>query len=120
MKVIGIALIFLSMVVIISCSATKQVTVLKSKDGIYSPGDEEAKEIRKQYKDVTVSQLKEGYNIYIAGACVNCHRPYNIYNIADNGWKTTLDDMAQRARISDAQKDAVFKYVLAIKSVQPK
>ncbi len=84
------------------------------------PGDEELAAIRLRYDEMTMEKLKQGHTIYTQGACVNCHGAVNIYNYGEERWKTIVDDMAKRAMISAAEKDAVYKYVLAIKATQPK
>ncbi len=84
------------------------------------PGNEELVAIQTQYKDVTLEKLKEGYSIYAEGACVKCHTAENIYNYDEFKWKDIIRDMAQKANLSDSQKDDVYKYVLAIKATQPK
>lgn len=101
-------------------TSTNNFVLKKPADGIYAPGDEELSAIQIQYKDVTLDKLKEGHMIYTKGACVNCHGAINIYQYGETQWKGIIDDMAQRANISDVQKDAVYKYVLAIKATQPK
>ena len=92
----------------------------KHADGIYAPGDAELIALQAQYKDLTLEKLKDGHFIYTQGACVNCHNAKNIYELEEANWKNILEDMAQKANISDAQKDAVYKYVLSIKATQPK
>jgi mono/diheme cytochrome c family protein len=92
----------------------------KPANGIYAPGNEELVAIQEQYKEVTLDQLKEGYFLYAKGACVNCHGAKNIYLFGEAHWNTIIEDMAPKARISDAQKDAVYKYVLSIKATQPR
>ncbi len=94
--------------------------VAKSPDGINAPGNEELVAIQLQYKDATLGQLEEGYAIYKQGACASCHGPKNIYKRPLENWKGIIDDMAMRAGIDDAKKDAVYKYVLAVKATQPK
>ena len=89
-------------------------------DGIHAPGTEELKAIQMQYNDITLEKLKEGHVLYTQGACIHCHTPQNIYDHDQAQWKSIIDDMALKAGISDVQKDAVYKYVLAIKATQPK
>jgi len=101
-------------------TVTNDLLPAKPADGIYAPGNEELMAIQAQYKDVTLNKLKEGYALYAQSACVSCHSPLNIYTIPDAKCKGIIGDMAQRARISDEQRDAVYKYVLAIKAAQPK
>ncbi|MFL5752793.1 MAG: c-type cytochrome [Bacteroidia bacterium] len=103
-----------------STTTTSPSVFLAPPDGIYAPGDAELTAIRKQYEHVTLDLLKEGHLIYTQGACINCHGPENIYSRDEAKWKDIIDNMAQKAGISDAQKDAVYKYVLAIKATQVK
>lgn len=87
--------------------------------GIYPPGRDELAAIQLQYSDVTQEQLAEGYSIYTEGACIRCHQAKNIYNYSETSWKGIIDDMARMANISLEQKNAVYKFVLSIKAVQP-
>jgi hypothetical protein len=101
-------------------SSTSALVFLKTADGIYAPGNEELAAVQVQYKEVTLQQLKEGHALYTQGACINCHGAINIYKFGETQWRNIVEDMAQRANITDVQKDAVYKYVLAIKATQPK
>lgn len=87
--------------------------------GIYPPRNEELVAIQKQYADATMETLKAGHVLYTVGACTGCHGPQSIYKYSESQWKTIMDDMALKAQISAAEKDAVYKYVLAIKATQP-
>lgn len=84
------------------------------------PENEELIALQEQYKDVTLETLKEGHVIYTESACVKCHVAQSIYKYETAQWKGIIEDMAIKANISDAEKDAVYKYVLAIKATQPK
>ncbi|WP_317899868.1 hypothetical protein [Aurantibacillus circumpalustris] len=94
------------------------IMLSKSQDGIYPPGEEELVALQSRYKEVTLLQLQEGHALYTKGACINCHEPKNIYRYTEVAWKDIVDDMALKARISSSEKDAVYKYVLAIKAQQ--
>ncbi len=125
-------------IIIVACSSTKKSVTTpvssspsttpsvvipkasKPSNGIYIPGTEELVAIQMQYKDVTLQQLKNGHVIYTEGACIKCHNSKNIYFYTEIVWQNIIDDMAKRAMISDEQKDAVYKYVLAIKSTKGK
>lgn len=87
--------------------------------GIYPPGKDELAAIQVQYPEITQKQLTEGYSIYTEGACIRCHQAKNIYNYTEISWKSIIDEMARMANISVEQKDAVYKFVLSIKAVQP-
>lgn len=101
-------------------TSTTSFMVPKSADGIYAPGNPELAAIQTQYKDLTLDKLNQGYVIYTMGACIKCHGAQSIYMYGETRWKDIIDNMAQKARISDEQKDAVYKYVLSIKATQPK
>lgn len=96
------------------------VMLMKSPDGIYAPGPEELAAIQMTYKDVTMEKLKKGHTIYTVGDCVKCHRAKSIYRYDEQSWKRIIDDMAARAQMTAEDKDAVYKYVLSIKAMQPK
>ncbi|MBA3664080.1 MAG: hypothetical protein H0W61_07735 [Bacteroidetes bacterium] len=104
----------------IPTSTVSSVNIVKSTNGIYAPGNEELIAIQKQYKDVTLNQLNQGYEIYTKGACIKCHGAIEIYPREEVQWGSVINDMAYRAGISASEKDAVLKYVLSIKATQPR
>lgn len=136
-----IALLIIAAILIVACNTSKKSTthaqppapvsespntvsnspfsVGRSADGIYPPGNAELSAIQVNYKEVTMEVLKEGHELYTKGACINCHGAQNIYRYPVGQWIGIIEDMAQKARITEAQKDAVTKYVLAIKATQP-
>ena len=138
MKIAKLTLLTIVTTLVAACSSSKKAStsvassapgatstkppliVTKSGDGIYPPGNEELSAIQIKHKDVTLNKLQEGYKIYTEGACINCHSAQSIYAHAEEKWEGIVDDMAQKANISDEQKDAVYKYVLAIKATQAK
>ncbi|MDP2385732.1 MAG: cytochrome c [Bacteroidota bacterium] len=139
MKTTQLAFLTITIALITACSSSKKAntTVVSSSstpantpatpfvvgkpaNGIYPPGNEELTAIQVKHKDVTLEKLQEGYKIYTQGACINCHGAENIYAHTEDQWEGIIDDMAQKARISDPEKDAVYKYVLAIKATQAK
>lgn len=87
---------------------------------VYAPRQEELAASQQQFPQVTMEKLAKGYDIYAKGACTNCHKPAAIAKFSETEWKNIIVDMSQRARISEAEEDAVFKYVLAIKLTQNK
>jgi hypothetical protein len=101
-----------------SCTSKKTVvvkTVAAKTVNSLLPTDIELKAIQPKYPDVTLQNLNNGYAIY-SGACTNCHGMKNLYNRSEESWKHEVDDMAPRANITDAQKDDLFKYILAMKA----
>ena len=133
MKKIFLAIVAVSVVAVAACSSSKKSTAssepakapatesapAKSTNGIYAPGKEELAAIQAQYKDVTLETLTEGHTIY-TGACTKCHGAKSIYNRPVEAWDGIMNSMAPKAKLTDVQKDAVMKYVLAIKATQPK
>lgn len=125
--------IIISMLMIAACSTSEKGTSSSGREPppsatnsyvklpvkTYVPGSSEVTALRSQYSDVTPEKLNEGYIAYTQGACVNCHEAKDIYLIAEAQWKNIIDDMAQRAYISNELKDAVYKYVISIKATQP-
>lgn len=141
MKFKTITTIAIAALIIVACKAKKSTTATatttpaptttstetpsvnvaaKPASGIYAPGKIELAAIQAVHSDATMEKLTEGYELYTKGACVNCHGAKNIYKRSEGAWKDIIDDMAAKAHISDSQKDAVYKYVLAIKATQPK
>ena len=134
MKATQITLIALIAVCIAACSSSKKATTstaisspastsplvfAKPAEALFVPGSEELTAIQVQYKDATLALLMQGHAIYTQGACMNCHGANNIYQYGEAQWKDIVEDMAHRAMLSDVEKDAVYKYVLAIKATQP-
>ena len=101
-------------------AAASPIMMAKSPDGIYPPGNSELTALQTRYSDVTLAQLSEGHTLYTQSACIGCHKPKSIYKYDEASWKGIIDNMAIQAKITASQKDAVYKYVLAIKAVQPK
>lgn len=139
MKSISLSLIVLPALLLLTCKSTKQNTastippaapvtpaapapgiMIRSADGIYAPGEVELTAYQPYKKDVTLDKLSKGYSLYAQSACVQCHQAKNIYDIKVTDWKGILDDMAQKANISAEQKEAIFDYVMAIKTVKLK
>lgn len=135
MKISATTFIFLSASLIVACSTSKKtattamvpaskpdapMVAAKPNNGIFEPGNDELMAIQAQYKETTLAQLKEGYTVYTIGACVGCHDAKNIYKRPTAQWKGIIDEMAEKANLSPTAKEAVYKYVLAIKATQPK
>ena len=89
-----------------------------SSDGIYPPDTTELTALQVTHKEVTMQTLKQGYKLY-TGVCTNCHQAQNIYQRPVSKWPEILTAMAKEAKITNAQKDAIYKYVLSIKATQP-
>lgn len=77
--------------------------------------DDLVKVAKTKWPDVTAQTIDEGQAIYTTGACIKCHVAAKIETISEQEWPPIIDRMARKAHISDTQKDAVMKYVLAMK-----
>lgn len=119
--------LILPAILISACSAPKKstqttestatVSPVKPANGVYAPGSNELVAIQTRYGDVTIQTLTEGHQLY-TGVCTGCHQAKNIYNIAQEEWPQIMNTMAPKAKISEREKDAVYKYVLAIKAAK--
>lgn len=99
-------------------AAPVATTTEKPDNGVHEATQKEYEAAQVKYNDVTTEQLKEGYKIYVQGACINCHEAKNIYKRSEEKWVHILDDMAEKAALSAVEKAAVTRYVFAIKAGQ--
>jgi hypothetical protein len=141
MKTIATSLLVTTVIIIAACGASKKSTTAAApvtppasttpaatppmvfanpETGIRVPGNAELAAIQTQYQDATLAQLREGHLLYTESSCVKCHEAQSIYKFNETQWKDIINNMAIKARMSAAEKDAVYKYVLAIKATQPK
>ena len=91
---------------------------VKSKNGIFAPGEDQVIAIQSKYPGATLAVLTEGHTIY-TGTCTNCHGAKSIYRISEAKWPDIIDDMGEKAKLSTTQKEALTKYIFAIKATQP-
>lgn len=116
MKTLKIASIIVAAAIIAACSS-KKATTSSAKPSII-PGEAELTAIQVKYPDATAAQLTEGHTIY-TGACTNCHGQKNIFKRSEASWLHEIDDMSPKAKLTAEQKDALTKYILAMKATQP-
>jgi hypothetical protein len=57
--------------------------------------------------------------LYTEGACISCHKSFKINDFSVSEWKEILEDMSERAKLTETDKGNIKMYVLAIKAVQP-
>ena len=91
---------------------------VKSKNGVFAPGEEQVTAIQSKFPGATLAVLTEGHTIY-TGTCIGCHGAKSIYRISEAKWPHIIDDMGEKAKLSATQKDALTKYIFAIKATQP-
>ncbi|HWY10291.1 MAG TPA: cytochrome c [Bacteroidia bacterium] len=115
MKIKIITILSVLALFISSCHSKKSTTA--STPDILMPGDAQLKAIQVKFADATAQTLKDGYDIYI-GPCTNCHGKKNMFRDSEAEWQHNIDKMAPKAKITDAQKDALWKYVLSMRLVK--
>ena len=115
MTILKITTIALTALILNSCGASKKSAAPIATTNII-PGDAELKAIQVRYSDVTMQTLTEGHSIY-TGACTNCHGQKNIYKRSEASWLHEIDDMSPKAKLTAVQKDALTKYILAMKEI---
>lgn len=79
------------------------------------PGEAEVKAIQERYTGVSLQTLKDGYAIY-TGPCAKCHRKKKIYSKSEEEWSKILNKMAPKSKLTSEQKDALWKYIVAMKA----
>lgn len=78
------------------------------------PTDAQLTAAKTKFPSVTMDELKKGHSIYY-GACTNCHGAKDIKSRSEEQWSGILDQMAPKANLTAQEKDAVWKYVTAVK-----
>lgn len=85
----------------------------------YAPGATEVNALKAEFPEVTLEKLKAGYQLYADGACIGCHKSFKINDYSVSDWKKILEDMSERAKLTETEKGNVSMYVLSIKAAQP-
>lgn len=91
--------------------------------GVNEPTTNELNSLLAKYsnlKDASLEKLKQGYVLYTQTACIQCHKAFSIYEHNEADWVGIINRMALKARMNHIDKDAVFNYVIAMKTAQPK
>lgn len=78
------------------------------------PGEAQLAAAKTRFPGVTLSELKKGHELYY-GPCTNCHGAKGIVNRDEKEWVNILDRMAPKAHLKPDEKEAVWKYVMAVK-----
>lgn len=117
MTISKITLVALSAIILTACGSSKKSSTPSAAAPSIVPGDAQLTAIKAKYPDATAEQLKEGYSIY-TGACTNCHGQKNIFKRSEASWLHEIDDMSPKAKLTAEQKDALTKYILAMKAAQ--
>jgi mono/diheme cytochrome c family protein len=117
MTISKITIIALSAIIMTACGSSKKSSTPSAAAPSIIPGDAQLTAIKAKYPDATAEQLKQGHSIYI-GACTNCHGQKNIFKRSEASWLHEIDDMSPKAKLTAEEKDALTKYILAMKATQ--
>lgn len=104
---------------IISCKTKKSAEVATTPTApsvptvMVNPYEQQLAAVRPKFPDATLEQLKQGHDLYY-GTCTGCHSAKSITRHSENEWPGILTDMAKKAKITQAEKDAIFTYVNGI------
>ena len=60
----------------------------------------------------SLEKLKLGHQVYTT-ECARCHEPMKPTEISGEDWHVVVPGMAWNAGISEADEDAVLKYIMA-------
>jgi mono/diheme cytochrome c family protein len=126
MTILKISSVALTALIIVACNSSKKTTTSTTSSVATTstltpniiPGDAELIAIKVKYPETTLTQLTEGHSIY-TGACTNCHGQKNIFKRSEASWLHEIDDMSPKAKLTDDQKNALTKYILAMKATAP-
>lgn len=78
------------------------------------PTEAQLSAAKAKFPGVTMDVLKQGHSIYY-GACTHCHGAKKIITRDEKEWSNVLDEMAPKANLTATEKDAVWKYIMAVK-----
>jgi cytochrome c1 len=101
---------------IIACTSKKS-TVSSVNESINF--EAQATSIKTRFSDVTAEELKTGHSVY-TGACTKCHGQKNVVKYTEESLFKILDNMSKKAKITDAEKQALQRYCLAIRATNTK
>lgn len=79
-----------------------------------APTEEQLTAAKTKLPSATMDDLKKGHSIYF-GACTRCHGAEPITKFDEKQWVGILDEMAGKAQLSPAEKDATWKYIMGVK-----
>ncbi len=79
-----------------------------------APTEAQLTAAKTKFPAATMDELQKGHSIYY-GACTRCHGAEPITKYDEKQWVGILDEMAGKAQLSAAEKDATWKYIMGVK-----
>lgn len=117
-------IIIISAVVLAACTSTKKSADTAKANETTTPAAAAlspalAKAAETRYPGVAHAEILEGEKLY-TGKCGKCHGLPAVTDRTEEKWPGTMDWMAPKAHMDDAQKAKVLKYVLCARDVATK
>jgi len=113
-------IIIVSAVLLAACTSTKKSAETAKANESAAPvatlSTDLAKAAEKRYPGVAHADIAEGQKLY-TGKCGKCHGLPAVDARTEEKWPGTVDWMAPKAHLDDAQKDKVLKYVLCARDL---
>ncbi|MEO6301563.1 MAG: hypothetical protein ABIP51_00195 [Bacteroidia bacterium] len=101
--------LFATVFIAASCKSKKNV----SKTDTTGPTESQLTVLKTKEPNATMEDLTKGHTIFY-GACTNCHGAKDVAGYEQDKLQKVIDRMASKADLSSVEKDAVWKYALAI------
>ncbi|HET9800543.1 MAG TPA: hypothetical protein VFP82_02560 [Chthoniobacterales bacterium] len=70
---------------------------------------------KQREKRIDVAELERGRTL-LAHRCIECHTLPVLWHYTPKDWSGVVDDMAHRASLKPAERDAVVAYILAARA----
>jgi hypothetical protein len=93
----------------VACKSKKSV----ARSTPNAPGESQLTALKTKVPMATMDDLKKGHSIFY-GACTNCHGAKDVTGYTEEKLKDVIDAMAPKASLTEVEKDAVWKYALAV------
>jgi len=98
------------LLLLVACTSKKKTVA----ENTNTPTEAQLLAVNEKYAGTTMDVLENGSKLYY-GTCTNCHGAKNILSRSEEEWPKIIERMAPLAKINESEKDAVFKYVMAVK-----
>jgi nickel-dependent lactate racemase len=101
---------------VIAClfSCKPKGTAAKTSTPTTEPNETMVTAAKAKFTNLTLEDLKKGHAIYYS-SCTRCHGAKKITKWNEKEWVGILDNMAQKAKLTSAEKDATWKYIMAVR-----
>jgi hypothetical protein len=96
----------------LSCKPKKEIASSNA-----GPTDKQFAAAKTRFPDVTMDQLKKGQNVYNT-ACTKCHGAKDVTPYDEQKLSAIMDNMAEKAQLTADEKNAVWRYAIAVRSAK--